>query len=69
LNALGLTLGDVITRLDGIPVTNFAELDNHYDVTYVRYIKQGTIQVRNGTIYIPWGGVVPVPPGGGGNPP
>ena len=39
LNQLGLQVGDVITRLDGIPVTNYAELDRHAHRTVVRYIK------------------------------
>lgn len=52
LLAIGLRQGDVITRLDGIPVTNFRELENHFDQTTVRFIRQGTSQVQNGTIFI-----------------
>lgn len=52
LQTLGLRQGDVITRLDGIPVTNFAELENHFAQTTVRFIRQGTVQVQNGTIFI-----------------
>ena len=50
LHQAGLKMGDVITRLDGIPVSNYRELDQHYGRTYVRYIRQGTITVRNTVI-------------------
>jgi S1-C subfamily serine protease len=52
LNALGLQPGDVITRLDGIRTDNLAELENHYSLTQVRYIKTGTQNVLIGTINI-----------------
>jgi hypothetical protein len=65
LNQLGLQVGDVITRLDGIPVTNYAELDRHAYRTVVRYIKAGTTYPRNGVIYISGGSPVsPVMVGG-----
>jgi len=50
LRQIHLGIGDVITRLDGIPVTGLGELERHYGRTYVRYIKQGTTRVRNGEI-------------------
>jgi len=52
LQHLGLRQGDVIFRLDGVPVTNNYELDNHYSWTTVRYARQGMGQIRNGQIYI-----------------
>ncbi len=52
LSQLGLTIGDVITRLDGIPVTSNYELDNHYSWTVVRYIKQGSGSAHDGQINI-----------------
>ena len=58
-------MGDVITRLDGIPATNYAELDRHYSWTAVRYIKQGTRYPVDGQIYI----ASMVQPGGGEAPP
>ncbi len=58
LNQLGLQVGDVITRLDGIPVTNYAELERHAYRTVVRYVKAGTINPRNGVIYISGGSQV-----------
>ncbi len=57
LHQLGLTVGDVVTRLDGVPIHTNSELDRHVRVTHVRYIKAGTRQVRNGTIYIPTNGL------------
>lgn len=36
-----LQQGDMITRLDGKLVTTYAELDNHFDWTTVRYLRQG----------------------------
>ncbi len=52
LSSLGLTQGDVIFRLDGVPVANNHELENHYSWTTVRYSRQGTGQIRNGQVYI-----------------
>ena len=67
LRTIGLTLGDVVTRLDGTPITNYAELDRHNGQTYVRFIKQGTQQVQELMVNLdpPGGG----PPPGGGTPP
>ena len=52
LNRLGLSVGDVITRLDGNPVTSTYELDRHVYDTNVRYVKAGHNHVHQGTIYI-----------------
>jgi hypothetical protein len=63
LRTLGLMQGDVITRLDGLPIWRgmykedgrewqVIELDNHFGHTEVRYIVQGTHQVRVGQINI-----------------
>ena len=52
LRSLGLRQGDVIFRLDGVPVTSNYELENHYSWTTVRYSRQGVEQIRNGKIYI-----------------
>ena len=52
LRKLGLRQGDVIFRLDGVPVANNYELDNHYSWTTVRYSRQGVSQIENGKIYI-----------------
>ncbi len=66
LSQLGLRSGDVITRLDGTPVTRTEELERHIIETDVRYIKSGGKTAREGQIYIdpntffedPQGGVV-----------
>jgi hypothetical protein len=63
LRSAGLTAGDVITRLDGIRVTNLGELERHYDSTLVRYFKSGTQYPREARIFIGAGGVLP-PQGG-----
>ncbi|AGA27967.1 hypothetical protein [Singulisphaera acidiphila] len=60
---IGLALGDVVVRLDGIPVTNANEMDNHYGQTFVRFIKAGTTWVQNGTVYLGGNGF---PSSGGG---
>ena len=52
LRNLGLRQGDVIFRLDGVPVSNIHELENHYSWTTVRYSRQGVEQIRNGQVYI-----------------
>lgn len=52
LRQLGLDVGDVITRLDGVPLTNYEELERHIVETDVRYIRSGTSRVRRGEIYI-----------------
>lgn len=52
LRNLGLQAGDVITRLDGVRVTNLTELENHYSWTEVRYIKTGSQTVRISSIFI-----------------
>ncbi|WP_406694617.1 hypothetical protein V5E97_26480 [Singulisphaera sp. Ch08] len=59
---IGLAMGDVVVRLDGIPVNNANEMDNHYGQTFVRFIKAGTTWVQNGTVYLGGNGF----PGGGG---
>ncbi len=63
LHRIGLTMGDVIYRLDGIPIMyNYRELDNHYAWTQVRFIKAGSSYRQTGWIYIPTYGPGPVPP-------
>jgi len=73
LHDLGLNVGDVITRLDGIQISRnlhkdhpsddhyqIPELDRHYGRTQVRYIFTGTSVVRNGHVMLS-GGVTPDP--------
>ena len=52
LRQLGLDEGDVITRLDGIPVMNTRELERHILDTGVRFIKAGSQTVVRGTMFI-----------------
>ncbi len=49
---LGLSEGDVITRLDGLPVRDTWELERHVLETSVRFIRDGEQVVRRGTMYI-----------------
>jgi hypothetical protein len=49
---LGLSEGDVITRLDGWPVMDTWELERHIFETSVRYIRAGEQVVRRGTMDI-----------------
>lgn len=49
---LGLSEGDVITRLDGLPVMDTLELERHIFETSVRYIRAGEQVVRRGTMDI-----------------
>ncbi len=53
LAELGLTKGDVITRLNNDPVNKLDILERHEKATMIRYIKTGTTRVRQGRIYIP----------------
>lgn len=58
LHALGLQVGDVITRLDGVPIKTgmiydpisqtrrLPQMERHYGQTRVRYIRTGTKVVR-----------------------
>ncbi len=75
LRTLGLRQGDVITRLDGLPIWRgmykeegqewqIIELENHFGHTEVRYIVRGTHQVRVGQINIDTSSddVAPLPP-------
>lgn len=77
LRYLGMRAGDVVTRLDGIPIWNqmyrqgqgwvVPELDRHFGTTDVRYILQGTNQVRVGQIVLdnfgtPENGITPLQP-------
>lgn len=62
LNKIGLQLGDVVTRLDSIPIANKAsqrkrnqpyrlpEADSHYGPTKVRYIFRSTQNVQEKTV-------------------
>ena len=52
LAQLGLTTGDVITRLDGIPVTNTAELERHIFDTKVRFVRAGSQFVSEGQMWV-----------------
>lgn len=52
LRDIGLRQGDIITRLDGIPVQDYQELENHYAETTVRYLRGVNGPIYNGTIYI-----------------
>lgn len=47
-----LQLGDVITRLDGIPVQNNRSLENHHLDTNVRFVKAGSHRVGRASIWI-----------------
>ena len=49
---LGLEEGDVITRLDGLPVVNLAELERHILETGVRFIRAGEQSVCQGTMFV-----------------
>lgn len=49
---IGLRQGDVITRLDGTPVTVTRELERHILETTVRYIRAGKSHVQQGQIFI-----------------
>lgn len=52
LSQLGLEIGDIITRLDGIPIQNEQELDRHVYDTVVRFVKAGSNQVQQATMYV-----------------
>lgn len=52
LEQLGLEIGDVITRLDGIPVTRKSELENHIRETQVRFVKAGSHWVEQGWMFV-----------------
>lgn len=75
LRSLGVRTGDVITRLDGVPVWKgmfkeegqpwqLIQLEEHYGQTEVRFIIQGTQQVRVGQINLDshHDDVTPLPP-------
>jgi hypothetical protein len=49
---IGLRQGDVITRLDGTPVTITRELERHILETTVRYIRAGKSTVQQGQVFI-----------------
>jgi hypothetical protein len=49
---LNLQIGDVITRLDGLPANNLPELERHILETNVRFIRGGTQSVQQGEIFI-----------------
>jgi hypothetical protein len=53
LNLLGLSRGDVITRLNNAAVDSVEELERHEKNTLIRYIKTGTTKVQLAKIYIP----------------
>lgn len=52
LQQAGLAMGDVITRLDGVPVTNTNELERHILDTKVRFVKAGSSTVSESWIWI-----------------
>lgn len=49
---LGLEEGDVITRLDGLPVVSLQELERHILETGVRFIRAGEQNVCKGTMFV-----------------
>ncbi|MCA9055147.1 MAG: hypothetical protein KDA75_15000 [Planctomycetaceae bacterium] len=49
---LGLDEGDLITRMDGLPVMSTCELERHILDTGVRFIRAGGQNVFKGTMYI-----------------
>lgn len=75
LQDLGLRVGDVITRLDGLKIStgmhqhgphggyHMPELDRHFGLTEVRYIFSGTQYVNVGTVLLNTGGGNPGPGG------
>lgn len=67
---LRLEPGDVIFRLDNVPVTSTSELDGHILQTTIRFMDINTGQIVDGQIFIPDGsaGDAPPPPPGGGDP-
>lgn len=52
LQMLGLREGDAITRLDGIPLQNVVQLEQHILQTDVRFIRHGQQHVERGIMYI-----------------
>ena len=52
LSQLGLEIGDVVTRLDGNPVNNEAELERHVYDTVVRFVKAGSDHVQQATMFV-----------------
>lgn len=52
LRKLGLREGDIITRLDGVPITSPAELERHTLETGVRFLRTGSDHVFRDTLYI-----------------
>lgn len=52
LSNIGLKIGDVITRLDGIPIGNYRQLEQHVYDTKVRFVKAGQATVRSKTTWI-----------------
>lgn len=62
--------GDVIFRLDNVPVTSNAELDGHILQTTIRFMDINTGRILDGEIFIPDGGGNGggFPPPGGGDP-
>ena len=52
LQQLNLSIGDVITRLDGIPVTSTQELERHIFDTKVRFVRAGSQSVSQGYMWV-----------------
>jgi hypothetical protein len=73
LRQLGLGAGDVITRLDGLPLTSTLELERHILETGVRFLRAGEQHVCQGTMFVhpgmyfvdPYAPVCPHTPGCG----
>ena len=63
LREIGLRPGDVVTRLDGIAISNLSELERHAYDTTVRFIRAGTQYVQSAEVYIPFRYAVGYPPG------
>lgn len=38
---LGLRPGDMITRIDDVPISTYADLDSHYTLTKLTFLRQG----------------------------
>jgi hypothetical protein len=52
LMQLGLGEGDLITRMDGLPLTCTIELERHVLETGIRFIRAGEYSVCHGTLFI-----------------
>jgi len=67
LAQLGMRQGDLITRLDGVPVSNLQQLEQHILDTNVRFVRAGSHTVQEGVIMIDPGFFFSDPYGAGNN--